>query len=107
AIWSRIGETARQGPHHSAQKPTRMVSSDFRTSSSKVASVTLSVDIVLSLFPYLIPLRGYGDDRLGELGQIVFGVESRDGAGPGGRDRLLVGRVDDVAGGEDAGDRRP
>ena len=38
AIWSRIGPTARHGPHHSAQKSTMMVSSELRTSSSKLAS---------------------------------------------------------------------
>src|SRR6185312_16206859 len=39
-IWSRIGPTARHGPHHSAQKSTRIVLSELRTSASKVASVT-------------------------------------------------------------------
>ena len=33
----------------------------------------------------------------------MLGVEGGDGAGAGGGDRLAVGRVDDVAGGEDAG----
>src|SRR5437762_4313407 len=39
-IFSSTGETARQGPHHSAQKSTSTGSSLFRTSSSKVDSVT-------------------------------------------------------------------
>src|SRR5690554_3061181 len=115
AIWSRIGETARQGPHHSAQKSTRIVSSDFRTSFSKVASVTsCAVDIVLSLFldwfRYAkcswVRLRRHGHDGLGKLGQVVLGVERRDRAGTGGGNRLAVGGVDHVAGSENAGDRR-
>src|SRR5487761_2086306 len=40
AISSRIGETARQGPHHSAQKSTRTGVVLFRTTSSKVEVVT-------------------------------------------------------------------
>src|SRR6195952_6079623 len=40
AIWSRMGETARHGPHHSAQKSTMMVSFESRTSTWKLLSVT-------------------------------------------------------------------
>src|SRR3954453_15802397 len=48
AILSRIGETAWHGPHHSAQKSTRTGFSLFRTSSSKLASVTASAIAVSS-----------------------------------------------------------
>src|SRR4029453_9787518 len=37
---SMIGDTCLQGPHQSAQKSTTTGLSDFRTTSSKVASVT-------------------------------------------------------------------
>src|SRR6185437_5688658 len=40
AIRSSTGATAWQGPHHSAQKSTSTGSPDWRTSFSKVASVT-------------------------------------------------------------------
>src|ERR1700712_438693 len=50
AIWSRIGPTARPGPHHSAQKSTRIVFSLLRTSLSKEESVTeRAADIVVIL----------------------------------------------------------
>ena len=39
---------------------------------------------------------------LAERGEEVLDVERRDGAAAGGGDRLAVGRVDDVARGEDA-----
>src|SRR5450631_2178024 len=43
AISSRIGATARHGPHHSAQKSTSTGLSLFRTSASNDASVTGAV----------------------------------------------------------------
>ncbi len=46
AIWSRIGETMRHGPHHSAQKSTRTGVAELSTSASKVASVTLMAVMV-------------------------------------------------------------
>src|SRR5215210_4821436 len=49
AMRSRIGETAWQGPHHSAQKSTRTGSSLFSTSWSKVDPVT-AVAIAFSSF---------------------------------------------------------
>src|SRR5690606_22016411 len=98
AIWSRIGETARHGPHHSAQKSTRMVSSDFRTSSSKVASVTSrAVDIMLFLFSQLVRLGRNGHDGLGDFREEVFGIEGGDSSRTGRGHRLPVGGVDNVA----------
>jgi hypothetical protein len=49
-ISSRIGPTARHGPHHSAQKSTKTGVLLFRTSASNVAVVTLLVAIVVLLF---------------------------------------------------------
>src|SRR5579859_1358733 len=43
AISSSEGAIIRQGPHHSAQKSTTTGSFDFKTSLSKLASVTLAV----------------------------------------------------------------
>src|ERR1700712_6001263 len=51
AIWSRIGETARHGPHHSAQKYTMMVSPESRTSAWNESSVTaFALDMMLLPF---------------------------------------------------------
>jgi hypothetical protein len=47
---SRIGPTARHGPHHSAQKSTKTGVLLFKTSASKVAVVTLLVAILVLLF---------------------------------------------------------
>src|ERR1700760_1090527 len=56
AIASRIGPTARHGPHHSAQKSTMIVLSESSTSLWNVASVTsFAVDI---LFPSFVGLAG-------------------------------------------------
>src|SRR5664279_3446468 len=51
AISSRIGDTWRHGPHHSAQKSTRIGLSCSSTSAVKLASVT---DLVLlpTVFPF-------------------------------------------------------
>src|SRR5690606_28907990 len=43
AICSSAGPICLQGPHHSAQKSTRTGVEDFRTSASKLSSVTLTV----------------------------------------------------------------
>src|SRR5690606_4598629 len=45
AILSRMGDTARHGPHQGAQKSTMIGFSDARTSSANVASVTSLVDM--------------------------------------------------------------
>src|SRR5262245_37951438 len=47
AISSRAGAIIRQGPHHSAQKSTTTAPWAFKTSASKVASVTLPTVIGL------------------------------------------------------------
>ena len=44
--------------------------------------------------------------RLAERGEVVLDIERGDGSAAGGRDGLAIGRVDDVAGGEDAGHGR-
>src|SRR5690606_18329569 len=46
AILSRIGDTARHGPHHSAQKSTMIGFDEASTSSANVASVTSLVDML-------------------------------------------------------------
>ena len=53
-ISSRIGPTARQGPHHSAQKSTKTGVLLFKTSASNDAVVTLLVAIVLLLIRVLV-----------------------------------------------------
>src|SRR4051812_6302164 len=111
AIWSRIGPTARHGPHHSAQKSTRMVFSLLRTSCSKLESVTeRAADIVLFSLcggrEFEIAgcaFNGAGQQVLWECGEVVLRVEGGDRPGRCGGDRLTVGRVDDVACCEDAG----
>src|SRR5687768_377518 len=50
AIFSSTGETAWQGPHHSAQKSTKTAVSLLSTSFSKVASVTFNVISTLGSF---------------------------------------------------------
>src|SRR5436190_18389768 len=54
AISSRIGETARHGPHHSAQKSTRTGLSLASTSASKVASVTDFVEPIGAVLPFVL-----------------------------------------------------
>src|SRR5918993_2277410 len=116
AIWSRMGLTARHGPHHSAQKSTSTVRSLFRTSCSKVLSVTARA-VIAFLLLVDVGCRGSSvddgelvlDDRLGgvlvaEGGEVVFGVERRGCTRAGRGDGLPVERIDDIAGGEYAGD---
>src|SRR5215207_2603653 len=117
AIWSRIGLTARHGPHHSAQKSTTTVFSFFRTSCSKVASVTARAVIAFLLLGGRRMSRASVDDGefvldhglscvlIAEGGEVVLGVERRGSTGTGGGDRLPVVRVDDVARSEHTGDR--
>src|SRR6478609_8292911 len=72
AISSRTGATARQGPHHSAQKSTSTGLSLLRTSTSYVASV------VLETAPMGGSFQQRGDD--GGLGSILpDGSDSSDG----------------------------
>src|SRR3954469_9426556 len=123
AISSSTGATILHGPHHSAQKSTSTGLSLCSTSLANVASVT-----VLVLAPTGAPRRrvrscssrtGSYDDlchrptgrRAGQVrgvllerGQPALGVERRSAAAAGRGDRLPVGVVDEVAGGEDAGD---
>src|SRR5215204_489973 len=50
AIWSMTGATCLHGPHHAAQKSTSTGTSEFKTSSSKVSTVTaMGSDIVYLL----------------------------------------------------------
>src|SRR6266702_3864770 len=59
AISSRIGETARQGPHHSAQKSTMTVLSLLRTSTSNEASVTAGVLApTIAVLPLVLSVQG-------------------------------------------------
>src|SRR5688500_13348061 len=53
AIWSMTGATCLHGPHHAAQKSTNTGTSEFKTSSSKVSTVTaIGSDILyLLIFP--------------------------------------------------------
>ena len=53
AISSRMGETWRHGPHHSAQKSTRTGLSDLRTCASNSASVT-ALMLPTGCFPSLV-----------------------------------------------------
>src|SRR6266540_6494268 len=98
AILSRTGETAWQGPHHSAQKSTITGLSLERTSCSKVDSVT-AVDMrILSLVPLGIPAAGENvpiRSNGARLPGIPF-VQSPDGfrVAPGGP-RPLCARARD------------
>src|SRR3954447_10147212 len=68
AISSRIGDTWRHGPHHSAQKSTRTGLSLSSTSAVKVASVT---DLVL--LPTVFPFTG-GDCPAGGCPNLGSGT---------------------------------
>src|SRR3712207_5664874 len=72
AISSRTGATILHGPHHSAQKSTRTGLSLPRTSSAKVASVTVTV---LPAMVVLLVVRGRrgarSSGRVGLSGQLV------------------------------------
>ena len=98
---------ARHGAHHVAQKSTTTGISDFRTSASKVASVTVTG------LAHRDSLRGCSGGRgfaLAEVVEVVLGVERGGAAGARGGDRLAVAAVDQVAAGEDSRDvgrRRP
>src|SRR5689334_9524219 len=115
AIASRDGAIWRHGPHQAAQKSTRTGLSLFRTSCSKESSVTF----------FRVPatagsltgwcggagrdagrsdssLLGLGLLLVREGGEEALGVECGGAAGTGRGDRLAVGVVDHVTGGEDA-----
>jgi hypothetical protein len=53
AMRSSTGDTARQGPHHSAQKSTMTATSLEMTSSSNVDSVTAAAILFLSVEAFL------------------------------------------------------
>src|SRR5579862_1882779 len=68
AIRSSTGETAWHGPHHSAQKSTITLPSDFRTSVSKVSVVASVANCFLSQSSYTDVNAGPGTfvpDHLG------------------------------------------
>src|SRR5258706_13741164 len=65
---SRAGPIILQGPHHSAQKSTRTGSADFKTSVSKLASVTafVAMEGIFRLFGRpVVPLTRLEDGYLG------------------------------------------
>src|SRR6478735_3773060 len=97
-ISSRIGPSLRQGPHHSAQKSTMTGFSEASTSVLKLASVTSFALLITFVSLPLVAAR-----RLGvEICEVVLDVEGRHTTGTGGGDGLAVGRINDVAGSEDA-----
>src|SRR5690606_25736753 len=126
AISSRMGETRRHGPHHSAQKSTMIGVLEARTSSAKVSSVTsCAADMWLSPAVFGIcwvwlalrgdrdhalggtargrePALGLGEHVLRQRREVVLGVERGDRARAGRGDGLAVGGVDHVTGGEHA-----
>src|SRR5688572_28808056 len=69
AIWSMTGATCLHGPHHAAQKSTNTGTSEFRTSSSKVSTVTaMGSDIMYLLMALICSLVYFvvKDNNLGE-----------------------------------------
>src|SRR5271170_4444194 len=62
ATASTVGDMARQGPHHGAQKSTKTGTSAFRTSWSNAASVKVRV---LSLAISLVVCSAYYDAKSG------------------------------------------
>src|SRR4051812_18278130 len=132
AISSRMGETWRHGPHHSAQKSTSTALSLCRTSVVKLSSVTVfavvptegSFRFDRSVWAGKIgQLGGPGAGRRsgvdvdgleglervsGELGvlergEVALRVERGGASGAGCGDGLSVDVVDDIPTGEDAG----
>src|SRR5690349_13306367 len=97
AISSRIGATARHGPHHSAQKSTSTGLSLLMTSASNVSSVVLETAPMGGPFNSgggvgLWLMLPEGSDTTGwSVGEEPLGVERRGTAGAGRRDRLAVG----------------
>src|SRR6185312_10613286 len=100
AISSSSGDTLRHGPHHSAQKSTSTGLSACSTSATKLASVTALVFPTIALLRDVFPVSAERRDE-------PLGVERGGTAGAGRGDRLAVGVVDHVTGGEDAGHARP
>jgi hypothetical protein len=54
-----MGAKARQGPHQAAQKSTKTGVSDFKTSWSKLVSVTSKIELLAIIPPVYIARRGY------------------------------------------------
>src|SRR5687767_7409468 len=130
AISSRMGETWRHGPHHSAQKSTSTGLSCWSTSLAKLSSVTVLVFAPTGLplwtgsvggcppllvstrptrtgFPAsgrddgLRDVRGVaGRDGVVKGGEVPLGVQGRRAPGAGRGHRLAIDVVHDVAAGE-------
>src|SRR5215831_8384468 len=104
AISARSGSTLRQGVHHSAQKSTSTGLSDCSTSLVKVASVT---DFAAMGSPRVVRVGNGGRSDLGVAGEVALGIQGRRASGAGSGNRLTVRPVDDISGGEHAGNARP
>src|SRR2546430_14058133 len=115
AISSSTGATIRHGPPHVAQKSTSTSLSLPSTSVANELSVTVTVFPAISVSPWgRTEVSGAGrrvtaTDQLGcqvtgtgVLGQPALGVDRSGTAGAGRGDRLAVGPVDQVTGGEHA-----
>src|SRR4051794_644519 len=93
AISLSIVSIFRHGWHHSAQKSTKTGISDLRTSASKV----------LSLTGWMAPIRTPSTCFLKlQRRDVALGVQGSRATGAGGGDRLPIGVVDEIAGGEHA-----
>src|SRR5215204_3424316 len=89
AIWSMTGATCLHGPHHAAQKSTNTGTSEFRTSSSKVSSVTaMGSDISNLLMVLICSLVYFGVKacHLATRSVCVGTAAGRGGTGRGGSD---------------------
>jgi hypothetical protein len=101
-----------QGPHHSAQKSTKIGFSEEPMTSSKVASVSVvicsliitSKDDAVSCVAHTILATEVALVTLGF--EPTFGVDGGNAARPGSRDRLAVDVVLHVARGEESFDIR-
>src|SRR5438045_3961634 len=113
AISSNTGATILQGPHQVAQKSTRTGFSLVRTSSTNDASLTLTVLDIRFSFRFRAEssvgaravaaadeFGGFLGVCLAVLGEPAFRVDRGGATGAGGGDRLPVGAVDQVTGGE-------
>src|SRR6186997_760441 len=76
-ISSRIGETWRHGPHHSAQKSTRTGLSDLRTCVSNSESVTAGM--LPTVLPFGGSAGGLGVPSEHETGGSLFPCHRLDG----------------------------
>src|SRR5580700_8994447 len=108
---SRIGAIILHGPHHSAQKSTRIGLSDAPTTSSNVASVRVVICSLISTSIGGAVVRQV-TTLPGGLALVTlrlepsFGVDGRDAPGPGRRDGLAIDVVLYVAGREQTVDVR-